>query len=196
MRKREVVALIFLIVGAGGIFLSVKGTAPQYEYLTAKRDIFPGEILESGDFRGVTLNLSDAAVAYVSAETDLNSHRSLRKIKSGEIIPRDAISRIKDIESRRLVTLSIEREKFSVNLKKGALVDLYFFSKPTLDVIPKPIELVETFPQVRIHELSTPTAQLEEKALFSILVEDANVARILELISTCTLSLSQRFDDE
>lgn len=196
MRKREILGLVLLLVGASGIFLSAKDSAPQNVYLTAKRDISPGEIVKKGDFREISLYLADSAGEYIGAEINLDSHRSLRKIKSGEIVPRDAISGATESESRRLVTFNVESSKIPPNLKEGSLIDLYFFSRPDLGTSSSQIELVESFLYLRIHEITLPTVQLDGNTLISVLVDEMDVARLLQLISTCAISISQRFDDE
>ena len=196
MRKREVLGIALLIFGSTGIFLSIKNATPQYVYLTAKRDISPGEILARNDFRSVSLYLADAAVEYVGAEVNLDSHRSLRRIKSGEIIPRDAITRSREIESRGLITFPVESSKIPTDLSKGSVIDLYFFSRATLGVQSEQTELVENFPRLRIQQISMPTGQLDGDSLISIFVAQSDVSRLLQLISTCSISISQRFDDE
>jgi hypothetical protein len=57
-------------------------------------------------------------------------------------------------------------------------------------------ELVENFPRLRVQQISMPTGQLDGDSLISIFVAQSDVSRLLQLISTCSISISQRFDDE
>lgn len=195
MRKRELVGLVFLIIGASGVYLSVRQTPPQYIYLTASRDISVGEIVSTQDFTSDSLFLSNADKKYVSGGVDLGGHRALRSITRGEIIPRAAFSSEIEIEERRLLTFVVAKSQAPKHLKSGDVIDLYFFSVPNNVALNEQVELITVVEQVRIREVGNDDAQFDGKITISALFNKNQTREIISLLTTSSIAVAQRFDD-
>ena len=195
MRKREIIGLLFLVVGASGVYLSVRQTPPQYIYLTASRDIAVGEIVSARDFTPESLYLSSAEDKYVSGDVDLSGHRSIRSISRGEIIPRAALTSEVEIEGRLLVTFEVARSRVPIGLKSGDLIDLFFFSIPTGIADDEEVKLVDVVEGIRIKEVQTENVQLDDKMTISAFFNREQSTEVLTLIARSTISVAQRFDN-
>jgi hypothetical protein len=195
MRKRELLGLIFLVLGATGVYLSVRHTPPQYVYLTAVRDIAPGEVVGDGDFLPESLFLSTSANLYVSGEFQLAGHRSLRKIARGEIIPRAALTSEPEIEERHLVTFSLPTAQSPDKLQSGTLIDIYFFKVSNQGALDEQFELTRVLPKVRIQSVHSQESQLAGELTISVLVDPKEAGEVLSLISSSRIFITQRFDD-
>ena len=195
MRKKELLGLSLLLVGAVGIYFSAKQTPAKYEYLTATRDISPGDIVTSADFARSSMDLSKSAAKYVSAGVRLTGHRSLRRISRGEIIPRDALTREIEIERRHLLTFTVAKSSSPRTLKVGDLVDIYFFSISSGAALTEEIRLLKVAPKIRVHTISVDENQIDGPLTISALIEERNSTEYMTLIATSRIALVQRFDD-
>lgn len=195
MRKRELVGLVFLIIGASGVYLSVRQTPPQYIYLTASRDISVGEIVSAQDFTPDSLYLSNSDKKYVSGGVDLDGHRALRSITRGEIIPRAAFSSEIEIEERRLLTFVVAKSQAPKQLKSGDVIDLYFFSIPSNVALNEQVELITVVEEVRIREVEDDDAQFDGKITISALFNENQTRSIITLLANSSIAVAQRFDD-
>lgn len=196
MRKREILGLVLLITGASGIFLSVRQAPPQYVYLTAGRDIYPGEIVANSDFRTQSLYLASSALQYVSGDMKLQGHRSLRKISRGEVIPRDALTSESEIEQRRLLTFQVSLSEAPPALKVGDLVDIYFFSLEPTDTGVDQATLIDVVEKIRIKEMSKGSEGLDGKVTLSALFVQEIAPEVLKMLASAKVSVAQRFDTD
>lgn len=194
MRKRELVGLVFLIIGASGVYLSVRQTPPQYIYLTASRDISVGEIVSEQDFTPESLYLSNSENKYVSGSFDLDGHRALRSITRGEIIPRAAITSEIEVEERRLLTFVVAKSQAPEQLKSGDVIDLYFFSIPSNIALNEPAKLITVVEQVRIRAVENGQAQFDGKMTISALFDKNQTREIITLLANSSIAVAQRFD--
>lgn len=197
-RKRELAGLLLLVVGATGIYLSVERSAPTYIYLTAKRDISPGELVSSTDFSSAPFSLGRSAPQYISGDAKFNGRRSLRKIDSGELVPRNAITMEAAIEKRQLITFTIPAVRVSKNVNRNSVIDIYFFgsnevgggvadeSKPTVEKV---------FERVRIAAIERGSSQFDGDVSISILIESEKVLEFMTELSHSAVYVSERFDD-
>lgn len=196
MRKREILGLVLLIAGASGIFLSVRQSPPQYVYLTAGRDIFPGEIVANSDFRTQSLYLASSASRYVSGDMKLQGHRSLRKISRGEVIPRDALTSESEIEERRLVTFQVSLSEAPPTLEVGDLIDIYFFSIAPTDIGGDQATLIDVVEKIRIKEISKGSEGLDGKVTISALFVQEIAPDVMTMLASAKISVAQRFDSD
>lgn len=196
MRKREILGLVLLIAGASGIFLSVRQSPPQYVYLTAGRDIFPGEIVANSDFRTQSLYLASSASQYVSGDMKLQGHRSLRKISRGEVIPRDALTSESEIEERRLVTFQVLLSEAPPTLEVGDLIDIYFFSIAPTDIGGDQATLIDVVEKIRIKEISKGSEGLDGKVTISALFVQEIAPDVMTMLASAKISVAQRFDSD
>lgn len=194
MRKRELIGVVFLIIGASGVFLSIRQSPPQFLYLTATRDIWPGEIVSSADFESQSLYLSDSGGKYVSGDVKLNGHKSVRMIARGEVIPRAAFTSQAKEENRRLLTFVVPKIQMPKSLKPGDLIDIYFFSIPDLQSSGEPSELDTVIEKIRVKSIDHDDAQLGGKVTISALFEEEKAREIMTLIARSTIAIAQRFD--
>jgi hypothetical protein len=195
MRKREVLGLIFLVVGAVGVYISVRLTPPQYVYLTAGRDISPGEVIASDDFVRESLFLSTAGNKYVTGDFILAGHRALRKIARGEIIPRGALTSEREMEERHLVTFTIPTSHIPEKLQAGNLIDIYFFTVKNQGALDEKFELAKVLSKARIQSIQSKDGQLDGQVTISVLVDQKESGEIISLITNSRLAIAQRFDD-
>ena len=196
MRKREILGLVLLIAGASGIFLSVRQSPPQYVYLTAGRDIFPGEIVANSDFRTQSLYLASSASQYVSGDMKLQGHRSLRKISRGEVIPRDALTSESEIEERRLLTFQVSLSEAPPTLEVGDLIDIYFFSIAPTDIGGDQATLIDVVEKIRIKEISKGSEGLDGKVTISALFVQEIAPDVMTMLASAKISVAQRFDSD
>lgn len=195
MRKRELLGMIFLIIGAGGVYLSVQKSPPQYIYLTANRDISPGEVVSTGDFAPQSFFLSTSGDRYVSGKSDLGGHRAIRTIARGEIIPRSAITSEKKIEERRLLTFVVAKSNAPKALQSGDLIDIFFFT-PANSLDPgEVVELSSVIEKITVKEIDQDDVQLEGKLTISAFFDMARTPEIMTLIARSNISIAQRFDE-
>lgn len=195
MRKRELLGLIFLVVGAAGVYLSVQQTPAQYVYLTAGRDISPGEVVVNDDFVRESLSLSTAANKYVTGDVRLAGHRALRTIARGEVVPRAALTKEQEIEERQLVTFTLPSSDIPEKLHAGNLIDIYFFAVTNRGALDEQFELAKTLQKIRIQGIHSKDKQLDGRVTISVLVDQKESGEVLSLIASSRIAITQRFDD-
>ena len=195
MRKKELLGLILLVLGGGGIYLSVSNGPPQYLYLTAARDISPGQVVESQDFSQQSLHLATASSLYVSGSALVTGHRALRRISRGELVPRDALSSTTEVEQRHLLTFTVAKSDLPRGLKIGDLIDIYFFTIPTGSSVTEEIKLIDVKPRIRVQSIERDPNQVDSQVTISALFEASDSKDIMTLIATAKIALAQRFDD-
>ena len=196
MRKREIIGIGLLIVGAAGMFLSIRNSTPHSVYLVATRDVAPGAHVSATDFVKMPLDLRGASTYYISAAAKFSNRQSLRRIKKGEIIPRDAISEAESIEKRKEVPLTLTSSKIPPDLKSGDQVDIYFFKVPRDDLMNKTVELLKSYERVRIYSVTKPDGQFNGEVTATILINPEDVQRFLTLQVSSELLLVKSLDDE
>ena len=195
MRKRELLGLIFLVIGAIGVFMSVRQTPPQHVYLTASRDISPGEVVGSEDFLRDSLFLSNSADKYVTGDIKLVGYRALRKIARGEVVPRAALTREREIEERHLVTFTLPKTHIPANLQVGNLIDIYFFTTTNRGALDEQFDLTKVLTKVRVQSMQTKDVQIDGQVTISVLVDQKESSEVISLITSSRISIAQRFDD-
>ncbi len=195
MRKKELLGLILLVLGGGGIYLSISSGPPKYLYLTAARDISPGQVVESQDFSQQSLHLATASSYYVSGSAPVIGHRALRRISRGELVPRDALSSTTEVEQRRLLTFTVAKSDLPLGLKIGDLIDIYFFTIPTGSSVTEEITLIDVMPRIRVQSIERDPNQVDSQVTISALFEASDSKDIMTLIATAKIALAQRFDD-
>ena len=195
MRKREILGLLFLVIGASGVFLSVRQAPPQYVYLTASRDISSGEIVKKSDFSRESLYLSSSATRYISANAKVSGHRALRSMSKGELVPRDSLTSQVEVEERHLLTFKVSQSESPQNLTSGDVIDIYFFSVPSSGVIDERVELVKIIQQIKIQDISIDKNRMDDRLTISALFDKDESEEVMTLITQCKISISQRFDN-
>lgn len=195
MRKRELLGLVFLLVGASGVYFSVRQAPPQYVYLTAGRDISPGEILSSSDFTRESLFLSSAGDLYISGDVQISGNRALRAIGRGEVIARGALTEDIQREARDLLTFTVLKAEMPANLKVGDLIDLYFFANPKSNLSEENHTLSKVIPKIRVQAITVDENQLDGHIAISALFEKQIVREVMILLAKSHITISQRFDD-
>ena len=196
MRKREIIGMGLLIVGAAGMLLSMRNSTPHSVYLVAARDVAPGAHISATDFVKMPLDLRGTSTNYISAAAKFSNRQSLRRIKKGEIIPRDAISKAESIEKRKEVTLTLTSSKIPPDLKSGDQVDIYFFKVPQDDLMNKTVELLKSYERVRIYSVTKPDGQFNGEVTATVLIYPEDVQRFLTLQVSSELLLVKSLDDE
>ena len=195
MRKREILGLLFLVIGASGVFLSVRQAPPQYVYLTASRDISSGEIVKKSDFSRESLYLSSSATLYISANAKVSGHRALRRMSKGELVPRDSLTSQVEVEERHLLTFKVSQSESPQNLTSGDVIDIYFFSVPSSGVLDERVELVKIIQQIKIQDISIDKNRMDDRLTISALFDKDESEEVMTLITQCKISISQRFDN-
>lgn len=195
MRKREILGLLFLVIGASGVFLTVRQAPPQFVYLTASRDISSGEIVKKSDFNQESLYLSRSAEHYISANAQINGHRALRRIGRGELVPRDSLTSQVEVEHRHLLTFKVSQSESPQNLAVGDLIDIYFFSVPSSGLLDEKAELIKVVRKVRIQYITSDKNRMDDRLTISALFDEDESEEVMTLISRSKISVSQRFDD-
>ena len=195
MRKRELFGLIFLVIGATGVFISVRQAPPQYVYLTASRDISPGEVVSSKDFLRDSLFLSNSADKYVTGDIKLVGYRALRKIARGEVVPRAALTSERELEERHLVTFTVPKTQIPANLQVGNLIDIYFFTTTNRGALDEQFDLTKVLTKVRVQSMQTKDVQIDGQVTISVLVDQKESSEVISLITSSRIAITQRFDD-
>ena len=184
MQKKEIFGAALLVVGIAGMFLSVRDTVPPDRYFTTTRDLAVGEIVSSSDFQVIPIDLRGAANHYISAESIFSNRQVLRKIAKGEILPRDAISKRKGLERRKQVTFTFLESKIPIGLRRGDLVDIYFFNAPRGGATDSPVQLLKKYETVQIDSVSKGEGQLNGEITVTLLVEPENVGEVLTFLAS------------
>ena len=195
MRKKEIAGLVLLIVGAIGIYLSVQRSTPEYVFLTAKRNIAPGETISTADFVGKKLNLGEAASLYLGGDAKFRARRALRSINTGEVVPREAVTMEEFTETRRLIGFSVPNSKLPNGLKVGDLFDLYFFTQPQNNGSQSPVELARVYEKLRVFSLQKDSSQLDGKISLNAFIESTDVGEFLTYVERSSITIVKRFDE-
>ena len=195
MRKKEIAGLVLLIVGAIGIYLSVQRSTPEYVFLTAKRNITPGETISTTDFVGKKMNLGEAASLYLGGDAKFRARRALRSIKTGEVVPREAVTMDEFMETRRLIGFSVPNSKLPNGLKVGDLFDLYFFTQPQNNGSQSPVELARVYEKLRVFSLQKDSSQLDGKISLNAFIESTDVGEFLTYVERSSITIVKRFDE-
>ena len=196
MRKKEIVGIGLVIIGAAGMLFSMRDLAPESTYFVATRDVAPGAHLSSTDFNRIPLELREAATHYISASAQFSNRKALRRIKKGEIIPRDAISQAESIEQRKQVTFALAISKTPQDLKSGDLVDVYFFKVLNRDLQNESVELLKSYEKVRVHSVSKSDSQFNGDQTVTLLLNPDDVREFLTLLVFNELTLVKGLSDE
>ena len=195
MRKREILGLLFLVIGASGVLLSVRQAPPQFVYLTAGRDISSGEIVKKADFNEESLYLSSSAERYISANAQISGHRALRRINRGELVPRDSLTSQVEVEYRHLLTFKVSQSESPQTLAEGDLIDIYFFSVPSSGLLEEKAELVKVVKKVRIQFISSDKNRMDDRLTISAFFDKEESEEVMTLITRSKIMVAQRFDD-
>lgn len=196
MRKKEFVGIGLVIIGAAGMLFSMRDLAPQSAYFVATHDVAPGEHLSSTDFNRIPLELREAATHYIGASAQFSNRKALRRIKKGEIIPRDAISQAESIEQRKQVTFALASSKIPQDLQSGDLVDIYFFKVPNRDLPNESVELLKSYEKVRVYSVSKSDSQFNGEQTVTLLLNPDDVREFLALLVFTELTLVKGLSDE
>ena len=179
MRKRELLGALLLSVGVVGIWFSVRNPLPPDVYFTTIRDLAAGEVVSFTDFQAIPLDLRGAGAHYISAESKFSHHRVIRRIAKGEILPRDAISKRKDVERRKQVTFTLLATKIPAGLEDGDLVDIYFFNVPTAGVTDSSVQLLKSYQKVQIDAVAKAEGQINAESTLTLLIDPEIVGAFL-----------------
>jgi hypothetical protein len=195
MRKKEIIGSALVIIGVAGMYLSTRDALPKIQYFTAIRDFNAGEVVAASDFRAVAIDLRTAGNHYITANARFSAHRVLRKISRGELIPRDAISSQTTPERRKEISLTLPNNKSPIGLKRGDLVDIYFFEVPTEGEIEKSVQQLRIFQQIQIHSIEKEQSQFNGDININILLNPEDVSDFLTLLLGNEFWLSKGSED-
>ena len=183
MRKKEIVGIGLVIIGAAGMLFSMRDLAPESTYFVATRDVAPGAHLSSTDFNRIPLELREAATHYISASAQFSNRKALRRIKKGEIIPRDAISQAESIEQRKQVTFALASSKIPQDLQSGDLQN-------------ESVELLKSYEKVRVYSVAKYDSQFNGDQTVTLLLNPDDVREFLTLLVFNELTLVKGLSDE
>jgi SAF domain len=115
---------VFLVLGS--VMLGAKVVAEADDSVAvwaARADLAPGDTLDPDDVETRQVRMADPA-AYVGGELP-TGYVLTRPVGSGELLPRAAVALPGDAESRRIVTVPVERHHFPGTIAAGERVDVY-----------------------------------------------------------------------
>lgn len=113
--------LTLLVLSCSGLILFFSWNKPLPTYLVAKRDLVPGELLDSFDFESVPIDLGPVAEKYLSSVSP--NLQLLSQIPAGELVP---ISRLGiDFAENQTAVRMIPSSKPSSNVKPGSWVSIW-----------------------------------------------------------------------
>lgn len=113
--------LTLLVLSCSGLILFYSLNKPLPTYLVAKRDLVPGELLDSADFESVPIDLGPVAEKYLSSVSP--NLQLLSQIPAGELVP---ISRLGiDFSENQTAVRMIPSSKPSSNVKPGSWVSIW-----------------------------------------------------------------------
>lgn len=113
--------LTLLVISCSGLLLFFSFNKPLPTYLVAKRDLVPGELLDSADFESVPIDLGPVAEKYLSSVSP--NLQLLSQIPAGELVP---ISRLGiDFSENQTAVRMIPSSKPSSNVKPGSWVSIW-----------------------------------------------------------------------
>lgn len=113
--------LSLLVIFSSGFLLFLSLNKPLPTYLVAKRDLVPGELLESSDFELVPIDLGPLAPKYLSSVSP--NLQLLSQIPAGELVPISRLG-IEFAENQTAVRL-IPSIKPASNVKPGSWVSIW-----------------------------------------------------------------------
>jgi hypothetical protein len=114
--------------------IAITGKANQSVTVwAASSEIMPGDAISNLNIRAVKVFLPESINEYMSSRNVIHNGISNRRIASGELIPRRAVSVSFAGEATRSVPLRIARNDLPSDLTSGQVVDIYYLPQANLN---------------------------------------------------------------
>ena len=114
--------------------IAITGKANQSVTVwAASSEIMPGDEISNSNIRAVKVFLPESINEYMSSRNVIHNGISNRRIASGELIPRRAVSVSFAGEATRSVPLRIARNDLPNDLTSGQVVDIYHLPQANLN---------------------------------------------------------------
>ena len=114
--------------------IAITGKANQSVTVwAASSEIMPGDVISNSNIRAVKVFLPESINEYMSSRNVIHNGISNRRIASGELIPRRAVSVSFAGEATRSVPLRIARNDLPSDLTSGQVVDIYYLPQANLN---------------------------------------------------------------
>jgi hypothetical protein len=114
--------------------IAITGKANQSVTVwAASSEIMPGDEISNSNIRAVKVFLPESINEYMSSRNAIHNGISNRRIASGELIPRRAVSVSFAGEATRSVPLRIARNDLPNDLISGQVVDIYYLPQANLN---------------------------------------------------------------
>jgi hypothetical protein len=114
--------------------IAITGKANQSVTVwAASSEIMPGDEISNSNIRAVKVFLPESINEYMSSRNVIHNGISNRRIASGELIPRRAVSVSFAGEATRSVPLRIARNDLPNDLTSGQVVDIYYLPQANLN---------------------------------------------------------------
>lgn len=108
----------------------------------ATRDLDAGAVLARDDLAQRQVRLLDVTSKYLAAETVPVGYTLTRAVGDGELLPSAAVRKPGEAAERRLVTVTVNRDRLPAELAPGSRVDVYVTPANGSGADPQPAELV------------------------------------------------------
>jgi len=129
--------LVSVAVGAR-LFATADRTTSVW---AAARDLDVGAVLRDGDLVRRQVRLLDVTDKYLAADTAPVGYTLTRAVGDGELVPSAAVRGPGAAGERRLVTVTVPRDRLPAQLSAGSRVDVYVTPKARSGEEPPPAEL-------------------------------------------------------
>lgn len=155
-------------------------------------DLAPGEVLTETDLTKVRVRLLDNPEQYLSSNNSITGAAVLRSIGAAELIPSFAISS-EASPNLQIVPISIPREWAPLELRSGAIVDVYGIPKRSMEIMGDSRNQSRLIlSAVAIDSIDAASRDLGGRIGISLLVPDIEVPDLIEAINSAEFLLVRR----
>lgn len=141
-RDARLLVGLLLILASVAVGARLYATADRTTAVwAATRDLDAGAVLARDDLARRYVRLLDVTSKYLAAETAPVGYMLTRAVGDGELLPSAAVRKPSEAAERRLVTVTVSRERLPAELAAGSRVDVYV-TPAERSGDPQPAELV------------------------------------------------------
>ena len=192
LTPRYILGLILILASFTSAYLISQASDKTIMFWSATVDLAPGEILTDSDLTKVRVRLLDNPEQYLSSNNSITGTSVLRSIGAAELIPSFAISS-KASPNLQVVPISIPREWAPLELKSGAIVDVYGIPNRSMEIMGDSRNQSRLIlSAVAIDSIDAASRDLGGRIGISLLVPDVEVPDLIEAISDNEFLLVRR----
>lgn len=192
LTPRYILGLILILASFTSAYLISQASDKTIMVWASTVDLAPGEVLTDSDLTKVRVRLLDNPEQYLSSINSITGASVLRSIGAAELIPSFAISS-EASPNLQVVPISIPREWAPLELRSGAIVDVYAIPNRSMEIMGDSRNQSRmVLSSVAIDSIDSTSRDLGGRIGISLLVPDIEVPGMISAINSNEFLLVRR----